>query len=253
MTIPLEKFVLKVPPYFYEEAGYNERLSNIIYSKKVPNTITQEDRILKNPLLSNIKVKRSNKIYNMHTYWSKKPYQIIQTFINHYSNREDLILDPFCGSGGTLLAAGLCQRRSIGIDISPAATFFTAALCSQPDLIKFKKQFTEILYKLRRKYSWIYEIPYNSQNRTIHFGISSLQIKCNYCSTLNASYELKNIRDYFCSQCNNKITSNQEKAGYLLHEWHLKAGHGKHIILRPNIDLLQFEFNINQKIIRGGY
>ena len=53
MTIPSESFDLKVPPYFYEEAAYNERLNNFIYNKRVSNTITQEDRYLKNPLLGN--------------------------------------------------------------------------------------------------------------------------------------------------------------------------------------------------------
>ncbi|MBP7053130.1 MAG: site-specific DNA-methyltransferase [Phycisphaerae bacterium] len=36
------------------------------------------------------------------------------------SKPGDLILDPFCGSGATCVAARMLGRRFIGIDISPA-------------------------------------------------------------------------------------------------------------------------------------
>lgn len=70
---------------------------------------------------------KATAIYNMHTYWSKKPHDAIRQYIRHYTEPGDLVLDPFCGSGGTALAALMEGRKAIAIDRSPAATFITAA------------------------------------------------------------------------------------------------------------------------------
>ncbi len=70
-----------------------------------------------------IETTKATAIYNMHTYWSKKPHDAIRQYIRHYTRPGDLVLDPFCGSGGTALAALMEGRKAVAIDRSPAATF----------------------------------------------------------------------------------------------------------------------------------
>ena len=48
-----------------------------------------------------------------------KPLALMLKLIEHFSNEGDLILDPFCGSGTTCVAAKRLGRDYIGIDISP--------------------------------------------------------------------------------------------------------------------------------------
>ena len=49
---------------------------------------------------------------------TQKPVALMEYLIKTYSKENDLILDPFCGSGTTCVAAKMLGRRYIGIDIS---------------------------------------------------------------------------------------------------------------------------------------
>jgi hypothetical protein len=49
---------------------------------------------------------------------TQKPLSLFLTLVKENSNPNDLILDPFCGSGTTCVAAKMLGRRYIGIDIS---------------------------------------------------------------------------------------------------------------------------------------
>ena len=54
-------------------------------------------------------------------YPTEKNYQMMQTIVSASSEEGDLVIDPFCGSGSTLQAAGELKRSWIGIDNSVAA------------------------------------------------------------------------------------------------------------------------------------
>jgi DNA modification methylase len=49
---------------------------------------------------------------------TQKPLGVMMWILERYSNPNDLIFDPFCGSGTTCVAAKRLGRRYIGIDIS---------------------------------------------------------------------------------------------------------------------------------------
>jgi site-specific DNA-methyltransferase (adenine-specific) len=58
-------------------------------------------------------------------YPTQKPILLLEQIIKIASDPSDLILDPFCGSGTTLVAAQLLGRRAIGIDLSSDAISLT--------------------------------------------------------------------------------------------------------------------------------
>ena len=58
-------------------------------------------------------------------YPTQKPIQLLERIINLATNAGDCVLDPFCGSGTTLVAAKIMRRHAIGIDISSDAVELT--------------------------------------------------------------------------------------------------------------------------------
>ena len=54
-------------------------------------------------------------------YPTQKPILLLERIIKLVTDRGDLVVDPFCGSGTTLVAAKILGRHSIGIDISKDA------------------------------------------------------------------------------------------------------------------------------------
>ena len=66
-----------------------------------------------------------------------KPPELIQYLIDRYStNSNDLILDPFVGVGGSLLAATIANRKAIGIDINDQWKAVYHEVCDRMNLSK---------------------------------------------------------------------------------------------------------------------
>lgn len=65
-------------------------------------------------------------------YPTQKPLLLLERIIELSTNTGDVVLDPFCGSGTTLVAANLLGRRAVGIDISPDAAALTRSRLREP-------------------------------------------------------------------------------------------------------------------------
>ncbi|HFU2807540.1 TPA: site-specific DNA-methyltransferase [Campylobacter coli] len=65
-------------------------------------------------------------------YPTQKPLELLDRIIKIGSNENDLIFDPFCGSGTTLVSAKLLNRKYIGVDINSEAIALTKQRLNNP-------------------------------------------------------------------------------------------------------------------------
>lgn len=107
--------------------------------------------------------RRYSKLAKLHKYWSRKPWFVIDQYVDKYSKKGHLVLDPFCGSGIIGLQSVLASRKFIGYDLNPFAVFLAQnSLDIDHDSDSFDEEFSKIkkdvsekilkLYKVKDKY-----------------------------------------------------------------------------------------------------
>lgn len=69
----------------------------------------------------------SSGAHRFHPYPAKFIPEIPATLIMHLSSPGETVLDPFCGSGTTLVAALAAGRSALGADVNPIAVMMTVA------------------------------------------------------------------------------------------------------------------------------
>ena len=84
-------------------------------STKGESTIEKEEFMESTLSIWNISPARAKKIGHPAPF----PVELAKRFINLYSFKNDLILDPFIGSGSTAIAAKLLNRDYIGYELNP--------------------------------------------------------------------------------------------------------------------------------------
>lgn len=85
--------------------------------------------------------------HGFHPYPAKYTPQLVNKYFNLYCKRGFKILDPFCGSGTTVVEGILNGMDSVGIDLNPIACLISKAksnLYSQKDISEIKNFISDI-------------------------------------------------------------------------------------------------------------
>lgn len=61
---------------------------------------------------------RTKHVHGLHPYLGKFIPQLVEVFLDRYFSAADVVYDPFCGSGTTLVEASVFGAESVGCDIS---------------------------------------------------------------------------------------------------------------------------------------
>ena len=103
--------------------------------------------------------------HGYHRYPAKFIPQIVSRLVEKYSKKGDLVLDPFVGSGTTLLEAKVMGRNSLGLDINPVATLISQAKITPIKPSELIKNFLLIQTKLAN---------HNKDNNSLPLSLFSL-------------------------------------------------------------------------------
>ena len=104
--------------------------------------------------------------HNFHPYPAKFPSHAIRDLILDNTQEGDTVLDPFCGSGTTLVECRILRRNAIGIDLNPVGCLISKAKSAHYDLSHIEQ--------LGRVYEELSEKAFNVQQWTSNYATSEI-------------------------------------------------------------------------------
>ena len=182
--------VPSMPEGYYTGDQPNPNLIRFVEANATPYEPETDDycvRAFSQPITAT----KATAIYGMHTYWSKKPHDAIRQYILHYTRPGEIVLDPFCGSGGTVLASLIEGRKSIAIDRSPIAAFVTKNYCTPVSPDALRNAFHELSIHLASEIAWLYSTRCDrcGGSATTVFVVYSQVVQCPRCLSRLALFD----------------------------------------------------------------
>lgn len=93
---------------------------------------------------------RTRHVHKLHPYLGKFIPQLVEIFLHRFFSPGDVILDPFAGSGTTLVESLAFGASSIGIDIAVFNCLMMKVKTSKYDIEKLQKEAEEIYQRTER-------------------------------------------------------------------------------------------------------
>lgn len=91
---------------------------------------------------------RTKHVHRLHPYLGKFIPQLVEIFLRKYFKPGQTVLDPFCGSGTTLVQANELGIHSIGYDISSFNVLLSRVKTAKYNLDKVQDEVLDILQKV---------------------------------------------------------------------------------------------------------
>ena len=92
---------------------------------------------------------RTKHVHRLHPYLGKFIPQLVEVFLKKFFKPGQMILDPFLGSGTTLIEANLLNMPSIGVELSEFGYLISKVKTQKYDIELLEKEILDILNKTK--------------------------------------------------------------------------------------------------------
>lgn len=157
------------------------------------------------PLRSSITAKSHTPQYRMHKYFARRPYNVFNHIIKHYTKKGDIVLDCFCGGGVTIFESAALGRKPIGVDINPLATFITRMQLFNGNSTELAEFYNRFIISIKKKYSNWYKVIFDDDEGLAIWVEWVYKVICPHCGQTIELNEKQKVSNgvYRCtnSQC----------------------------------------------------
>jgi len=98
---------------------------------------------------------RTKHVHRLHPYLGKFIPQLVELFLKHYFKKGDWILDPFMGSGTTLVEANVLSMNSVGVEISEFNCHIAKVKTQKYNIEEVEKEIKQILHETKIFSKWL--------------------------------------------------------------------------------------------------
>jgi hypothetical protein len=233
---------LSDPPYY--TACPNPWLGEFVAEWQATNDerrmTNEEGSYHREPFAADVSEGKTDQLYKAHSYHTKVPHLAIVPSILHYTEPGDLVLDGFCGTGMTGIAAQWCgaapadyrsqleaewraagreaprwgARRAVLNDLSPVATFIAANYNLPFDVAAFAAAGEQLLQEVEAELGWMYATRHTDGTLgQIEYTVWSEVFTCPECANeivfLDEAFDVETqsvLKKFPCPNCNATLT-----------------------------------------------
>ena len=141
--------------------------------------------------------------YSWHKYWSRKPANVISSYLSALVPESGLVVDPFCGSGVVVREASKLNFRAIAFDVNPVAVFISRFMSTDLDQSEFSRKARELLDLVEAELGYLYI----RDGKSIRFLVHQVATTCEFCGievVFNKEIHSKNGKR--CEACAGKLS-----------------------------------------------
>lgn len=171
------------------------------------------------PIKESVKARGHTAPYKMHKYFARRPCNVFSRLVEHYTDKGDIVLDCFCGGGVTVFESLALDRKVVGVDINPLATFITQMQIQQVNTASLQEYYASFFTEWEREFADLYTwYEYEVQGEPVRQEWMEwvYEVRCPKCGGVIRLTEENKISNgkYRCpdAECE---SNRQEKAGVI--------------------------------------